>query len=250
VSKIRTAFRGASITVAVAVLAATFAQPASAGSSSDYVVIRSEPGGTVSIPRPGLKTKNIGSPFRNSTSTMSGGVSTMSVQDNAAYCTNGGGPVAPCQLNIHSSTTRYVTPPGGTGSYINSKGTAFLDIYTITGCCFTQADYYTTQSSSEWSGTNPFNASSLTHTDIWDVDYVAVTWGFGASVSGTANLGNGRVSFSNTQTNTWKVAHDVQHVWIYVQSGSINRVILETHGSFGLSGTFFTTDTSSRVAIV
>lgn len=236
--------RGVAVTLAALALAAvTFVHPAAAEPAvpPDDVVVRNEPGVvTVTIPNPAVKSKK--APAAKD------GVQTLAyVGDNSAsHCDKN---YPPCQFNIHKTATRGLTPPGGSYGELKSTGTAFVDVYTIVGCCFTQADYYSTVSSSQWGGTNPWNATSIKHTDVWDIDYAAVSWSFGGAPSGTVNQGSGRIAYENTVLNTWRVTHDVQHVYLRVSGGNITKVRYEAHGSYGFGGQFWTTDAYSKVAL-
>ncbi|NGM12605.1 hypothetical protein O3597_23120 [Verrucosispora sp. WMMA2044] len=155
----------------------------------------------------------------------------------------------PCKFNIYKSASRTITPPGGKSGLLKSYGKALVDVYTITGCCFTKADYYNTTSYSQWGGTSPYNATSIKHRDVWDIDYFALSWSFGGSPSGTVNHGSGRISYSNTVKNTWRVNHSVQHVYLKVSSGRVSKVKYEVHGSYGFGSNFYTTDAYSSVAL-
>ncbi|MGN9889585.1 hypothetical protein [Micromonospora sp. L31] len=155
----------------------------------------------------------------------------------------------PCKFNIYKSASRTITPPGGKAGLLKSYGKALVDVYTITGCCYRKADYYNTTSYSQWGGSIPYNASSIKHRDVWDIDYLAFTWSFGGSPSGTVNHGSGRISYSNTVNNTWRVNHSVQHVYLKVNDGRVQKVKYEVHGSYGFGSNFYTTDAYSSVAL-
>ena len=156
----------------------------------------------------------------------------------------------PCKFNIHKSASRTITPPGGKSGLLKSNGTALVDVYTAAGCCFTKADYYNTTSYSQWGGTSPWYATSIRHTDVWDIDYFGVTWTFGGSPSGTVSHGNGRISYANTVSKTWRVNHQVQHVYVRVKgTGRVTKVKYEVHGSYGFGSNFYTTDAYSSVAL-
>lgn len=182
-------------------------------------------------------------------STDSGTVGTFSTyvgNNSASHCSVN---APPCRFNIYKSASRYITPPGGSYGQLKSYGTAYVDVYTVVGCCFTKADYYNTSSYSQWGGTSPWNASSIKHRDVWDIDYYALSWSFGGSPSGTINHGSGRISYSNKVYNTWKVVHSVQHVYLKVSGGHITKVKYEVHGSFQFGSYFYTTDAYSSVAL-
>lgn len=182
-------------------------------------------------------------------STDSGTVGTLSTyvgNNSASHCSID---TPPCRFNIYKSSTRYITPPGGSYGQLKSYGKAYVDVYTVVGCCFTKADYYNTSSYSQWGGMSPWNATSIKHRDVWDIDYYAVSWSFGGSPSGTINQGSGRISYANKVYNTWKVTHSVQHVYLKVSGGRITRVKYEVHGSFQFGSSFYTTDAYSSVAL-
>ncbi|WP_444950305.1 hypothetical protein [Micromonospora ureilytica] len=234
--------------VAPALLATTLSQPASAegadpATGPGTVVIKSEPGVvTVTIPDPSVKTKSQAA----STVPTQPQLAAYVGNNSASHCSIN---VPPCKFNIFKTSSRTITPPGGSSGALQSSGTALVDVYTVTGCCFTKADYYNTNSYSQWGGTSPFNASSVKHEDIWDIDYLGVGFSFGGSPSGTINLGSGRLSYSNTRSNTWRVDHSVQHIYIAAKAGRVTKVKYEAHGSYGFGSTFYTTDAYSSVAL-
>ena len=217
--------------------------PAAPPSSGAEVVVYSEPGVvTVTIPDRSARTKT-----EKTDSTTDGEVQPRDVGNNSASHCKLNWP--PCQFNIHKTATRTITPPGGSSGQLKSEGTAFVDVYTIPTCCFTKADYYNTTSYSQWTGGNPWNATSIKHTDVWDIDYLAVSVSFGGTPSGTINLGSGRLSYENTEEDTWRVQHNVQHMYLKVSGGRITKVKYEVHGSYGFGSTFYTTDAYSSVAL-
>jgi hypothetical protein len=239
--------RAAAVLTAVPFTIALLTLPARAaptGAGGDVVVV-DEPGvAQVSIPNPTVAVKADSITPGRSTA----GASVNYVGDNSAsHC---GGNLLPCQFNIHKSSSVTITPAGGTSGNLTSHGTALVDVYRIPVVgTFTQADYYNTQSRSSWSGSRPFNCTSIRHSDVWDIDYTAVSWSYGGVPSGTVNYGSGRLGYENTVSNTWYVNHNVQHVYLRVSAGYVSRVRYEVHGSFQFGSVFYTVDAYSRVSL-
>jgi hypothetical protein len=90
-----------------------------------------------------------------------------------------------------------------------------------------------------WLGTRPFNASSVTLTENWDIDFVAVSWTFSGAPSGTVNHGSGRISWSRTATNNYKVDHAWNELRLSVQSGTIHNTRFDVSGEFQFGSNFF-----------
>ncbi|MBU2668100.1 hypothetical protein KOI35_31780 [Actinoplanes bogorensis] len=246
----RAALRGIALTASVAAAILSLqATPAAAKPSGGSVVVVSEPGVvTVTKPDPAVRTKV--APAIADRAAPAGRVALAAyVGDNSAIHCQGG--VPPCQFNIHKEFSRTITPGGGSSGQLRSKGTAFVDAYTCPGCGFRQADYYNTTSTSGWYGSSPFNANSVKHSDVWDIDYTAIGWEFSGTPAGTLNLGSGRLSYENSQSDTWYITHNVAHVKIGIRGwpGSINRVKYEAHGGFQFGSTYYTTDAYSSVAL-
>lgn len=235
-----------SAVVALAVVSPMSPAAAAPGASADIVIYK-EPGVVeVSIPDPAIRSKKAAATTLGPVAALTppGGVG----DNSAAHCYNN---LLRCQFNIHKTANRTITPPGGASGGLTSTGTAFVDAYrgTALGTTITQADYYTTTSSSYWGGSTPFNCTSVKHQDVWDIDYTALSWSYGGSPTGTASFGSGRIGYENTVSNTWKVTHSVQHVFLRVSGGWITQIRYEAHGSFQFGSAFFTTDANSRVAL-
>ncbi len=200
----------------------TVAEPAHAG--ADMVTIHEEPGVAVTIPDPRRTTKDLSTGYDKG---RPGGVVPLACGTS-------------CYL--FPSETKTITPPGGGTSNIRTRGETNWVPYRIPVTnAVTKIDFYNTVSSSAWFGENPFNATSVTHQDVWDVDFAGLGFGWEGGPAGSASLGNGRVGFQNTVSNTWQVAHNVSHIRLSV-AGSIWWLGYESHGSFQFGSLFFTAD--------
>lgn len=151
-------------------------------------------------------------------------------------------PFASCQFNLYPVASRMITPPGGSSGELRSSGSVFVDVYLTATMFFTSADFYSTTSYSNWGGFTPYNATSVKHADVWDIDYIGGSISFGGAPSATVNLGNGKLRYENLVSNTYRVDHSVQHVWISAGAGNIHTVKYEVHGSFQFGSNFYTTD--------
>jgi len=209
------------------------AAPAGPGSAQDIVVLQ-EPGVVVSVPNPAQKVKGKPGPVTGSPTAAGGG----GVTPNLVMCGNA------CYLFPDSQRT--ITPPGGSSGVLESNGqTNWIEWVPPLVGGVTKVDYYNTNSYSAWYGSSPFNCTSVKNQDVWDVDYVAVSWSYGGTPSGSTNFGSGRIGYDNTVSNTWKVSHSIQHVYLSVTGGTIYWVDYEVHGSYQFGSSFYTTDAYS-----
>jgi hypothetical protein len=226
--------RTTSIILTAAVLggavAAVVATPAWADDGKGDVVVYREPGVvTVTIPGKNVKTKSSLAPVKQPPG----------AEELALSCGNA------CYLFPDSSRT--VTPPGGSSGTLRTRGsTNYVPYYVPILGNLSKMDFYNTNSSSAWLGSSPFNCTSVKHQDVWDVDFIGVSWSYGGAPSGTIVLGTARIGYENTVSNTWRVSHSVQHVFLST-TGDIYWTGYEAHGSYQFGSQFFTVDAYSSV---
>lgn len=134
-------------------------------------------------------------------------------------------------LNPYSS--RNITPPGGSTAAIQAFGSTYVYVPFLE----TSANYTSNNSTVQWLGGTPFNATSVTHTDVWKNDgvsiSVSVSWPPGVGFSGSGDT----ASWVTTVNNTWRTTHN----WDSVRFSAfdIYRIHYNVSGSFQFGSSFY-----------
>ncbi len=170
--------------------APVLAAPTKAQVVGSSIVVSSTPGGALVLaPRSDLKDKTDWNPTADAALIQGPVVAPMS-------CELG------CTAPLSGYGSRYITPPGGTGNYINEQYSA--SVYHLSRWRATN----TGTSSATWMGTNPYYAAQVGNIDTFTVSVVGIS-----SVSLPAGLGWS--AGTNTATynpgnvyNNWGNSHD------------------------------------------
>jgi hypothetical protein len=107
--------------------------------------------------------------------------------------------------------SRTITPPGGSPDRIEASGSTTAVLGGITD---NQVSFNNTSSRVWWYGFNPYNATSVRHTDNWEVDSLGVSPS--ASVPGGVgwSIGSGgkSASFSREIPNDFRSIHNLASI--------------------------------------
>jgi len=145
-----------------------------------------------------------------------------------------------CPLRPYASQT--ITPPGGSSGLISASGTTTARVGRPPGAYPCTVDYRNSSSEATWWGSNPYRASSVTLTDVWDTDYIAAT-GIGMSdkPSGSIDRGNGRLEWSTTLSNEWRLTHYDSSIRMNVDCflGRLTGVNYNVSGTFQFGGSSY-----------
>lgn len=221
-----------------ALLAATVlavsVSPASAETTSDWEVISSEPGEGVyaSSPEQIDKEKEIETPPAEP------GVEEPGNEIDGFDITLG------CLKPTKSTWISY-----GSGGNITAKGYSkvianYVPSAYVGGMRFTQ-----NKSRVSWMGSSPYNATSITHTDSWDVDYLSGSVSISSAPSGSVSAGSGRLNWTTTVQNRWWTEHYDDDVRFSIKWGSFNDAEYNVTGQFQFGGSFFRTTAYSHHSV-
>jgi hypothetical protein len=192
-------------------LLASIAQPAAAASGGTTATTRV----VVNVPGHGSVLAAVGGPKSASTPAK---VVTPNLDNN---------------VNLNPYGSRNITPPGGSNAAIQAYGHSYVQVPFFE----TSANYTNDTSTVQWLGGTPFNATSVTHTDYWTNDGIAisvsVSWPPGIGFSGSGSS----ASWATTVNNTWRTTHDWDSV--YFSAFDIYRVHFNVTGSFQFGSSFY-----------
>lgn len=142
-------------------------------------------------------------------------------------------PMLDNNVNLYPSGSRNITPPGGSTAAIQAYGHTYVQVPFFE----TSANYTNNTSTVQWLGATPFNATSVTHTDSWTNDGVAISvsisWPPGIGFSGSGSS----ASWATTVSNTWRTTHDWDSV--YFSAFDIYRVHFNVTGAFQFGSSFY-----------
>jgi hypothetical protein len=147
---------------------------------------------------------------------------------------------------LYPSATSTITPPGGSTDIIKASGSSSIVLNYTPSVAITGVNYNSISSKVSWLGGVPYNADSVTLVEQWDIDYVAVSWSFSASPSGSISLGSGRVQWSATVSNNWTVSHTWNTVKETVSGGAISNAEYDVIGQFQFGSAFHSVTASSN----
>jgi hypothetical protein len=147
---------------------------------------------------------------------------------------------------LSASGSRPITPPGGTTGNITAAGSSFVRVPAIE----TSANFDQSTSHVSWLGARPFNANSVTHTDVWHVDWVGVSPSISGAPSGSITQGPGEVRWPTTVRNNWTSSHSWDRVTFTTGPfGFVYRIRRDVIGEFQFGSSFFAV-TASDSALV
>ena len=141
---------------------------------------------------------------------------------------------------LSSSYDKAITPPGGTQGHILTSFSSSVSYPTIE----TSATY-SGHSSSSWDGEDPWNATSVKHTDKWWVSgtSVSVSYPSGVGITGSGSSAN----WTGTVNDNWQLYHEFSNITFY--GSPIYRVYESSTGTFQFGNAFYTISCSDDALI-
>ncbi|MBB3101605.1 hypothetical protein FHR83_009334 [Actinoplanes campanulatus] len=146
--------------------------------------------------------------------------------------------------SICASKSRTIQPPNGTTGRIWSTANAKMTTYynKVRGNIY-QVDFIDTIGYVHWTGTKPYNATEVTNTVTWSVDYWAGSITVGAKPEGSFNRGSGTVNWTRTisKDDSITLSDDLTRFQVSGTFGDITQVNLVVKGAFSFGNYTYTT---------